>query len=189
MADWQPIDTAPRETGRPLLLYRYPYPRTVWKTKAQYPNDQLLIDVNGPALRRLIKIVKQPDNVSMYGVDKRLDQVLSPQQGNDLFNQLADMEMNGQLADMEINDVGETEAEKATEQGQPGDAAEREGAPGDEPEAPTTLASLLEGHWESYSDVFEGYWDDTRWRSAAGVPCEPTHWMPMPPLPLTFVGQ
>lgn len=122
MGDWQPIDTAPRETGRPLLLYRYPYPRTVWKTKAPYPNDQLLIDVNDPALRRLIKIVKGPGNVSKYEVDKRLDQVLSPQQGKDLFNQLADMEING---------VGETEAEKATEEGQPGGAAEREGAPGE----------------------------------------------------------
>jgi hypothetical protein len=40
-----------------------------------------------------------------------------------------------------------------------------------------------------YSSVFEGCWDGSGWRTSAGLPCEPTHWMPMPSPPLTLVGQ
>jgi hypothetical protein len=178
MTGWQPIATAPQETGSPLLLYPYPYPRRGWKTEARYPDDQLLIDVNDPTIRRMIKLVKAQGKVSKYEVDARLLRVLSPEQSKDLFNQLAQMEIEG---------VGETGAEKATEEGQPEDAAEREAAPDEEFKAPVTLASLLEGHWENYSNVFEGYWDGTRWLSAGGVPCEPTHWMHLPPPPLVLV--
>ncbi len=103
---------------------------------------------------------------------------MSIEQIKDLFNQLAEMEIEG---------VGETGAEKATEEGQPEDAAEREATPDEAFKAPVTLASLLEGHWENYSNVFEGYWDGTRWLSPGGVTCEPMHWMPLPSPPLVLV--
>ena len=38
-----------------------------------------------------------------------------------------------------------------------------------------------------YISVFEGCWDGRGWRTSAGLPCEPTHWMPMPSPPLTLV--
>jgi hypothetical protein len=38
-----------------------------------------------------------------------------------------------------------------------------------------------------YASAFEGYWDGSRWRTSTGMPCEPTHWMPMPAPPLTLV--
>jgi hypothetical protein len=34
--------------------------------------------------------------------------------------------------------------------------------------------------------VYEGYWDGTKWLSAGGVPCDPTHWMPLPSPPLVL---
>ncbi len=62
-----------------------------------------------------------------------------------------------------------------------------EATPDEAFKAPVTLASLLEGHWENYSNVFEGYWDGTRWLSPGGVTCEPMHWMPLPSPPLVLV--
>jgi Protein of unknown function (DUF551) len=39
----------------------------------------------------------------------------------------------------------------------------------------------------SYSTVFEGYWDGDGWQTSRATACYPTHWMPMPPPPLTIV--
>jgi len=39
----------------------------------------------------------------------------------------------------------------------------------------------------SYSAVFEGYWDGKDWRTASGIVCFPTAWMPMPGPPLMVV--
>nr|WP_245439847.1 DUF551 domain-containing protein [Microvirga aerophila] len=47
----------------------------------------------------------------------------------------------------------------------------------------------MDSRWAIYGNVFEGYWDGTRWRSAGGVPCEPTHWMPLPSPPLALVNR
>jgi hypothetical protein len=41
----------------------------------------------------------------------------------------------------------------------------------------------------NYASVFEGHWDGSSWRTSTGMPCEPTHWMPMPSPPLMLVRQ
>ena len=37
------------------------------------------------------------------------------------------------------------------------------------------------------STAFEGYWDGESWRTAGGIICYPTAWMPMPGPPLVIV--
>jgi hypothetical protein len=49
MAGWQPIATAPREPGRPLLLYPRPRPRGS-------SSDGPLLDLTDTAVRRMIKV-------------------------------------------------------------------------------------------------------------------------------------
>jgi hypothetical protein len=179
MSGWQPIDTAPRETGRPLLLYPYPYPRGKALHSPQ-PSDRPMLHVNDPAVRRFIKHAKKWGYVTSDELNEIMPpEVFSPEQVKDAIRQLAEMGINV------------VEGEKALwgQEDQPGDAAEREGAPDDQPEAPATSASASEGHFVVYSSVCEGYWDGNRWRSAGGVPCEPTHWMPLPSPPLALVGQ
>ena len=183
MADWQPIDTAPRETGRPLLLYPYPYPRTGRKTEARHPSYRGLFDLNDPAVEQMIKLAKRRGYVTYDALSELMPpEVFSPEQIKDLLDQ---------FAKAGINVVGAEEAMKAAEREQTTiedvlDLLRREHL---RPKAPVTQAHIPEDPPVIYSNVFEGYWDDTRWRSAGGVPCEPTHWMPMPPPSLTPVGQ
>jgi hypothetical protein len=65
-----PIATAPRETGRPLLLY--PRPRTVFEQRSDGP----LLDLTNPAVRRMIKLAKKRSYIT-YG---DLDQVMPPEE-------------------------------------------------------------------------------------------------------------
>jgi Protein of unknown function (DUF551) len=38
----------------------------------------------------------------------------------------------------------------------------------------------------AFASVAEGYWDGQQWQTALAAQCA-THWMPMPPPPLTVV--
>ena len=49
MTGWKPIATAPRETGRPLLLYPYPYLRGRRRMEAR-AGGRPLLDLNDPAV-------------------------------------------------------------------------------------------------------------------------------------------
>ncbi len=181
MADWQPIDTAPRETGRPLLLYPYPYSRTGKKTEARHPSYRVLFDVNDPTVRQMIKLAKRRGYVTYDALSELMPpEVFSPEQIKDVLDQ---------FAKAGINVIGAEEAMKAAEREQTTIEDVFDLLRGDPPKAPVTQAHIPEDPPVIYSNVFEGYWDDTRWRSAGGVPCEPTHWMPLPSPPLTLVGQ
>ena len=116
----------------------------------------------------------------MYGV---LVGLMPPE----VFSQREIKDVIDQFTDMGINVVGEPEAKKAPEEGEPGAAPENGRSKDDQLKAPQTPTSVPEEPPIAYSNVFEGYWDDTIWRTAGGVPCEPTHWMPLPAPPLTLV--
>ena len=177
MAGWKPIATAPRETGRPLLLYPFPFPRgSAEKMEAMQPHDGSLLDLSDAAVRRMIKFAKRRGYVT---VDE-LDQVLPPEEFS--VEQIEDV--IHQLAEMGINVV---ESEQTQERAQPRATAERTEPPEDQPEASASDLNHFEPSWAVYGNVFEGYWDGTRWLSAGGVPCEPTHWMPLPSPPLVLV--
>src|SRR5919107_520795 len=98
MAGWKLIATAPRETGRPLLLYPFPWPRgSAEKIQAlPQPHDERpLLDLADPAVRRIIKLAKRRGYVT---VDE-LDQVLPPkefsvEQIENVIHQLAEMGFN-----------------------------------------------------------------------------------------------
>jgi len=195
MTGWQPIDTAPRETGRPLLLYPYPYVRKGRATEAAHPGYRVLFDVNDATVRRIIQLAKRRGYVTSDVLNELMPpEIFSPEQ----IKQVLD-----QLAQAGINVVGEIGAKKTDEDDQPGASAEREGTQTldltylpdawlkkpDGPKAPVIPVGLPEEPPVIYSKVFEGYWDDTQWRSAGDVPCEPTHWMPLPAPPLTLVSR
>jgi hypothetical protein len=176
MAGWKPIATAPRETGRPLLLYPFPWPRgSAEKIEAlPQPHDGRplpLLDLADPAVRRFIKLAKRRG----YVTGDELDQVLPPEEFS--VEQIEDV--IHQFAEMGINVV---ETEETRERAQPRATTERK----EPPEAPASDVNLSEASWAVYGNVFEGYWDGTRWLSAGGVPCEPTHWMPLPSPPLVL---
>jgi hypothetical protein len=180
MAGWKPIATAPRETGRPLLLYPFPWPRgSAEKIEAlPQPHDGRplpLLDLADPAVRRFIKLAKRRG----YVIVDELDQVLPPEEFS--VEQIEDV--IHQLAEMGINVV---ESEETQEKAQLRATTERKEPPEGQPEAPSDV-NLSEASWAVYGNVFEGYWDGTRWLSAGGVPCEPTHWMPLPSPPLVLV--
>jgi hypothetical protein len=180
MVGWKPIATAPRDTGRPLLLYPFPWPRgSAEKIEAlPQPHDGRplpLLDLADPAVRRFIKLAKRRGYVT---VDE-LDQVLPPEEFS--VEQIEDV--IHQLAEMGINVV---ESEETQEKAQLRATTERKEPPEGQPEAPSDV-NLSEASWAVYGNVFEGYWDGTRWLSAGGVPCEPTHWMPLPSPPLVLV--
>jgi hypothetical protein len=180
MVGWKPIATAPRDTGRPLLLYPFPWPRgSAEKIEAlPQPHDGRplpLLDLADPAVRRFIKLAKRRGYVT---VDE-LDQVLPPEEFS--VEQIEDV--IHQLAEMGINVV---ESEETQEKAQLRATTERKEPPEGQPEAPSDV-NLSEASWAVYGNVFEGYWDGVRWLSAGGVPCEPTHWMPLPSPPLVLV--
>jgi hypothetical protein len=180
MVGWKPIATAPRDTGRPLLLYPFPWPRgSAEKIEAlPQPHDGRplpLLDLADPAVRRFIKLAKRRG----YVIVDELDQVLPPEEFS--VEQIEDV--IHQLAEMGINVV---ESEETQEKAQLRATTERKEPPEGQPEAPSDV-NLSEASWAVYGNVFEGYWDGTRWLSAGGVPCEPTHWMPLPSPPLVLV--
>jgi hypothetical protein len=93
-----------------------------------------------------------------------------------------------QFAEMGINVVGEREAMMLPEDGELSATPDDETATDDhQRKASQHSTSASEVPPVAYSNVFEGYWDDTIWRTAGGVPCAPTHWMPLPPPPLVLV--
>jgi hypothetical protein len=180
MVGWKPIATAPRDTGRPLLLYPFPWPRgSAEKIEAlPQPHDGRplpLLDLADPAVRRFIKLAKRRG----YVIVDELDQVLPPEEFS--VEQIEDV--IHQLAEMGINVV---ESEETQEKAQLLATTERKEPPEGQPEAPSDV-NLSEASWAVYGNVFEGYWDGVRWLSAGGVPCEPTHWMPLPSPPLVLV--
>jgi hypothetical protein len=179
MTGWQSIATAPRETGRPLLLYPYPYLRGRRWTEAPRLESRPLLDLNDRAVRQMVKLAKRRGYV-MYDV---LIGLMPPE----VFSQREIKDVIDQFAEMGINVVGEPEAMRWPEGGKPRVPAEGERSMDDQLKVPQPPASVPGEPLIAYSNVFEGYWDDPLWRTAGGVPCEPTHWMPLPPPPLTLV--
>ena len=162
MAGWNPIATAPREVGRPLLLY--PRPRPVYEQQSEGP----LLDLTDPAVRRMIRLAKMRG----YITSDELNAVLPPEE----FTREQIEDVLGQFSEMGITVI---EAEKS-EESPPAAAAEVQGTGFENsPLAPLAV----------YISVFEGCWDGRGWRTSAGLPCDPTHWMPMPSPPLTLVGR
>ena len=88
-----------------------------------------------------------------------------------------------QFAEMGINVTG---AEEMPEDAQPR-APMPERDPDEQARADAVYAEALKAPWVAYGNVFEGYWDGAKWRSAAGIPCEPTHWMPLPSPPPALI--
>jgi hypothetical protein len=179
MADWKPIATAPRELGRPLLLYPFPYPRgSAEKIEAlpQPHREGPLLDLSEPAVRRFIKLAKRRGYVTY----DELNEVLP----SDRFSSEQIKDVIDQLSEIGINVVASDETQERV---QPQATAERNEPPEKQPETLAFDVNPFEPSWAIYGNVFEGYWDGTRWLSAGGVPCEPTHWMPLPSPPLALV--
>jgi hypothetical protein len=135
-----------------------------------------LLDLSEPAIRRFIKLAKRRG----YMTYDELNEVLPFEKfPSELIKDVID-----QLAEIGINVV---ESEETQERVQPRATAERKKPPERQHEAPASDANLFEPSWAVYGNVFEGSWDGTKWLSAGGVPCEPTHWMPLPSPPLVLV--
>jgi hypothetical protein len=115
---------------------------------------------------RMVKLAKRRGYV-MYEVLIGLmpPEVFSPKEIKDVIEQ---------FAEMGINVVGEPEAMRSPEEGEPGATPENGRSTDNQIKAPQPPASVPEEPPIAYSNVFEGYWDDTIWRTAGGVPCEPT---------------
>jgi hypothetical protein len=133
----------------------------------QHSESRPLLDLSGRAVMRMIKLAKRRGYV-MYDVLIGLmpPEVCSPQKIKDVIDQ---------FAEMGINVVGEPDAKKVPEGGKPRAPVKGERSTDDLLKIPQHPASVPEEPPIAYSNVFEGYWDDTRWRTAGGVPCEPTH--------------
>jgi hypothetical protein len=135
-----------------------------------------LLDLSEPAVKRFIKLAKRRGYVTYDELNEILpSDRISAEQIKDVIDQLAEMGINV------------VESEATQERAQPRATAERKEPPERQSEAPASDANLFEPSWAVYGNVFEGYWDGTRWLSAGGVPCEPTHWMPLPSPPLVRV--
>jgi len=111
----------------------------------------------------MIKLAKKRG----YTTFDELDQILPPEgfsaeQIDDVINQLCEMNIN-------LVEPEGTQEDRS--------AAMRRERPEDKQIVPLAI----------YVSVFEGYWDGSSWRTSTGMPCEPTHWMPMPSPPLTLV--
>jgi Sigma-70 factor, region 1.1/Protein of unknown function (DUF551) len=175
MTSWKPIAGAPLEAGRPLLLYPHPFSRGhVAKREVIEAVDQRsrqsagpMLDLNDPALRRMIRIAKKRGYVAHDDLDRVLPAALSREQIDDVVHQLSEM------------GIDVVRAVRTQDDTRPGDLLRETDT--DE------QADVLASPWAVSGRVFEGYWDGTRWRSAAGTPCEPTHWMPLPSPPLALV--
>ncbi len=194
MAGWKPIATAPRETGRPLLLH--PRPRPAF----EQPSDEPLPDLTSPAVRRMFKLAEKRGYISYDELNRvfgRLLDLADPAVRRTI--RLA--KTRGYITSDELNEILPSD-EFAPEQF--GDVLGRRSGMGinvaepekDEESRPAAAAEDQEKRVENshlaplatYISVFEGCWDGSSWRTSAGLPCEPTHWMPMPSPPLTAVG-
>jgi hypothetical protein len=167
MLGWKPIATAPRETGRMLLLYPRPHPRESTPTTgtAWTDGDRPLLDLADAAVRRMIKLAKKRGYITFDELDQILPaEEFSAEQIDDVINQLCEMNIN-------LVEPEGTQEDRS--------AAMRRERPEDKQIVPLAI----------YVSVFEGYWDGSSWRTSTGMPCEPTHWMPMPSPPLTLVRQ
>ena len=111
MTGWQIIATAPRETGRPLLLYPYPYLRGRRRMEAPQPESRPLLDLNDRAVGQMVKLAKRRG----YVVYEVLVGLMPPE----VFSQREIKDVINQFTEMGINVVGEPEAEKALEEGEP----------------------------------------------------------------------
>ncbi|ANY84287.1 hypothetical protein BB934_39385 (plasmid) [Microvirga ossetica] len=177
MGGWKPIATAPREPGRPLLLY--PRPQLPEGRKARVfdrnqdagafnwgQDDRPRLDLTDVAVRQMIRLAKKRGSITYDELDRILPpDEFSPEQIEDVLNQ---------LAEMGIDLVEDDEPEES----QPVPSMDR-GRAEDAQAGPPAI----------YASIFEGHWDGSRWRTSTGLPCEPTHWMPMPSPPLTLVHQ
>src|SRR5688572_29402245 len=112
MTGWQTIATAPRETGRPLLLYPCPYLRGRRRMESQHPEYRSLLDLNDRAVARMIKLAKRRGYV-MYDVLKGL---MPPE----VFARREIKDVIDHFAEMGINVVGEPEAMRAPDRDEPG---------------------------------------------------------------------
>jgi hypothetical protein len=153
-----------RTPGSRQALLLYPRPRQVYEQQSEGP----LLDLTDAAVKRMIRLAKTRGYVTY----DELNEVLPPEE----FTREQIEDVLGQLYEMGITAV---EAEEDHES-PPAAAAE-----GQEKRVEhSQLAALA-----IYSSVFEGCWDGRGWRTSVGLPCEPTHWMPMPSPPLTLVGR
>jgi hypothetical protein len=98
MAGWQPIATAPRETGRPLLLY--PRPRPSGST-----DDGPLLDLTNTVVRRMITLAKRRGYVTY----DELNQILPSEE----FSSKQVEDVVGQLSGLGIDVVGSDDADRA----------------------------------------------------------------------------
>jgi hypothetical protein len=172
------IATAPRETGRPLLLYPFPFPRgsaEQIETLRQSHENSPALDLGDPAVRRMIKLAKRRGYVTYDVLNGFMpSDKFSPDQIKDVIDQLCEIAINV------------VDSQERQEKVSPRATAKRKELPEGQPEAPARDANLFGASWAVYGIVYEGYWDGTKWLSAGGVPCDPTHWMPLPSLPLVL---
>jgi hypothetical protein len=68
MAGWNSIATAPREVGRPLLLYPRPHP--IYEEQSEGPS----LDLIDPAVKRALRFAKERG----YIIYDELNEVLPP---------------------------------------------------------------------------------------------------------------
>jgi hypothetical protein len=138
-----------------------------------------------PLPPRHAKLAKKRGYVTYGELNKVLpSEKFSPEQIQDVLDQLSEMGITAVEAEED-----EAEGGDLVEASQTRAVVEREEATDDQLKTPATSASVMDSRWAVYGGVFEGYWDGTRWRSAGGVPCEPTHWMPLPSPPLVLVSR
>src|ERR671921_589137 len=128
MAGWKPIATAPRDRGRPLLLYPFSFPRGSSEAiEALRPSDGPLLDLTDAAVRRMIKLAKKRGYVTY----DELNEVLPSEE----FSSEQIEDVLGQLSELGINVVESEEAEE----GRPAEAAPADTDDDDEDgEAPAT---------------------------------------------------
>jgi hypothetical protein len=85
MAGWKPIATAPRDRGRPLLLYPFPFPRGSSEAiEALRPSGGPRLDLTDATVRRMIKLAKKRGYVTYGELNKVLpSEKFSPEQIQD----------------------------------------------------------------------------------------------------------
>jgi Sigma-70 factor, region 1.1/Protein of unknown function (DUF551) len=84
MAGWNPIATAPREVGRPLLLY----PRPVYEQQSEGP----LLDLTDAAVKRMIRLAKKRGYVTYDELNEvLLSEKFTSEQIEDVLGQLSEM--------------------------------------------------------------------------------------------------
>ena len=86
MATWKPIATAPRDISRPLLLYPRPHPVAV------QPSEEPLLDLADPAVRRMIRLVKERGYITCQDLYEVLPpEEFTPEQIEDVLSNFSEM--------------------------------------------------------------------------------------------------